>query len=117
MSCHTFHRIGSASTTLGGYLFVILGLALSLPAGAASFTAFNDHVPGLGTGSNVTTYGPGQTGLLKDWSSGSTLAVQVAVTSSITLSNTIEGRPFYGTPASVVFDGIVDLAGYPFPAL
>jgi hypothetical protein len=85
-------------------------------AAAASFTAFNDHVPGLGTGSNVTTFGPGQSGTLKDISTGADLPVQVTV-SAVVNSNTIQGRPFYGTPASIVFDGIVDLAGYPFPAL
>lgn len=85
-------------------------------AGAASFTAFNDHVPGLGTALNVTTFGPGQSGPLKDLATGSNVTVQVTVTATAT-PNTIQGRPFYGTPASVVFDGIVDLAGYPFPAL
>jgi hypothetical protein len=101
-------------------LFVLLLCAALLPmrtAFGASFVAFNDHVPGLGTASNVTTYGLGQSGPLKDFSSGNTLPIQVAVTFSTVSSNTIQGRPFYGTPASIVFDGIVDLAGYPFPAL
>jgi hypothetical protein len=105
------------------HFFVLSPLVFSLAlvfVGAASgapFVAFNDHVPGLGTASNVTTYGPGQSGPLKDFSSGTSLPVQVTVTASSFASNTIEGRPFYGTPASIVFDGIVDLAGYPFPAL
>ena len=85
-------------------------------AGAASFSAFNDHVPGLGTALNVTTFGPGQSGPLKDFSTGNNLPVQVTV-SAVANPNTIQGRPLYGTPASVVFDGIVDLAGYPSPAL
>jgi phosphatidylinositol-3-phosphatase len=85
-------------------------------AAAAPFTAFNDHVPGLGTASNVSTFGPGQSGPLTDFVTGSSLPVRVNVTAAAN-PNTIQGRPFYGTPASVVFDGIVDLAGYPFPAL
>src|ERR1051325_4599778 len=85
-------------------------------AATASFVAFNDHVPGLSTGSNLTTFGPGQSGALKDVSTGTDLPVQVSVSASAS-PNTIQGRPFFGTPASIVFDGFVDLAGFPFPAL
>ena len=98
-------------------LLIVLWLAgASGLAGAAPFTAFNDHVPGLGTAPNVTTFGPGQSGPLQDFTTGDILPAQVTVTATAN-PNTIQGRPFYGTPASVVFDGIVDLAGYPSPAL
>ncbi len=73
-------------------------------------------MPGLGTAPNVTTFGPGQSGPLQDFATGGNLAVQLTVTAAAN-PNTIQGRPWFGTPASVVFDGIVDLAGYPFPAL
>ncbi|HUR45995.1 MAG TPA: alkaline phosphatase family protein [Candidatus Saccharimonadales bacterium] len=65
----------------------------------------------------MTTYGLSGSGALKEFSSGASLAARVSITSSAVSSNTIQGHPFYATPASIVFDGIVDLAGYPFPAL
>ena len=102
---------GSAGLLVGLWLAWACGLA-----GAAPFAAFNDHVPGLGTASNVTTFGPGQSGPLQDFMTGRELAAQVTIT-AVANPNTIQGRPLYGTPASTVFDGIVDLAGYPFPAL
>jgi hypothetical protein len=113
----SIHRHGLPFASFGCRLLFVLTFATSLISQAAPFTAFNDHIPGLGTSSNVTTFGPSQSGSLKDWTSGAILTVQVSVTTSAAVANTIQGHPFYGSPASVVFDGIVDLAGYPFPAL
>jgi len=94
-----------------------IGSATPQIAGGAAFVAFNDFVTGLGSGSNITTYGPGQSGALKSISNGSNLGVSLSVTGSGQASGGVQGRPDYGSPASIVFDGIVDLAGFPDPAL
>src|SRR3954470_3829267 len=98
-------------------IFVFSFALLCSSTHAASIVAFNDFVDGLGTGSNVTTYGPGQTGPLKNIANGSALPISVAVTASAQVAGAVQGRPDYGSPASIVFDGIVDFAGFPDPAI
>src|SRR3954470_9388018 len=93
------------------------GVLAALVARLGAAVAFNDCVPGLGTGSNVTTYAPGQSGYLRDFASGATLPIAVTVRSSNLITSTVQGRPDYGSPASIVFDGVVDFAGFPNPSL
>jgi hypothetical protein len=98
-------------------LCVALVSALALEVSGAGFVAFNDFAPGYTTHSNATGYGPTQQGLLKDIQTGARLGVAVKVTGSGVVSNAVQGRPLYGTPASVVFDGFVDFGGRPSPSL
>src|SRR4051812_7717964 len=67
--------------------------------GATGFVAFNDYVSGLGTGSNVTTYQPGQGGALKNVSNGANLGATVTVTGLGQTTGAVQGRPDYGSPA------------------
>jgi hypothetical protein len=90
---------------------------LSLLSGEAGFVAFNDFAPGVYTHTNATTFGPGQAGKLRDIISGATLPISVNVTSNGVAFGQVQGTPAYGSPASVVFDGFVDMSGDPFPGL
>jgi len=111
------YRMHNSRVRLATLLLLVLGGFAFVPArGAAPLAGFNDFVTGLGTGTNVTSYGPGQSGRLKNIATGANLPFSVTVTGT-SLSGAVQGRPDYGSPASIVFDGIVDLAGFPSPAL
>jgi hypothetical protein len=97
-------------------LFVAVSLGLGGSA-QAQWVAFNDYAKGLVTHSNATTFGPGQSGPLKNIASGAALGVTVTVTAVGGAGGNVAGWPTYGTPASVVFDGFVDFGGKPDPAL
>src|SRR5689334_14959381 len=77
------------------YLLALLCIGSAIPqiAGAAGFVAFNDYVTGLGTGSNVTTYAPGQSGALKSIANGANLGATVAVVGLGQSTGAVEGRP------------------------
>jgi hypothetical protein len=83
----------------------------------AQWVAFNDYAPGFATHSNATTFGPGQSGPLKNIASGAALGVLVTVTATGGAGGNVAGWPTYGTPASVVFHDFVDFGGKPDPAL
>src|ERR1043166_823316 len=73
--------------------------------------AFNDLGPGDGTDTNATTFGTGTTGALKNIATGSSFGGTVAVTNASTVVSTTQSSPDYGTPAFIVFDGLVDFGG------
>lgn len=97
----------------------LLGWHLQLCAAVnpPGFVAFNDSVPGLGTSSKATSYGPGDHGVLKDFTTGVKLGVQVSIQLKGGVAGAVQGIPDFGTPASVIFDGIVDFAGFPDPGI
>lgn len=86
-------------------------LLASLCHSEGGFVAFNDYAPGVFTHRNATVFGPGQSGKLKDITSGAALAVTVAVTTNRIAYGNVQGVPGYGTPASVLFDGFVYFGG------
>lgn len=81
------------------------------------FIAFNDYSAGLLTHSNATSYGPGQSGKMKDIGTGAPLNVTLKVVGSNVVATGVQGAPTYGTPASVIFDGFIDFSGQDTPAL
>src|SRR5438093_8016804 len=103
---------------LSGFWPLCIAVSVGLDGRAqAQWVAFNDYAPGVVTHSNATTYGPGQSGRLKNIASGAALGVSVTVTAAGGAGGNVAGWPTYGTPASVVFDGFVDFGGKPNPAL
>ena len=83
----------------------------------AQFVAFNDHCPGPGTATNVTTWNimgnsPGSNGPLKNIDSGAALPVTVNITRSGSISTGPTGaNPDPGTPLYNTFHGYVDFQG------
>ena len=97
-------------------LFSLLATALNAAA-LNPFVAFNDYSPGLLTHPNATGYAPGQSGKLKDITTGKAVSVSVKVTGTSVAATGVQGAPTYGSPASVIFDGFVDFGGQDTPAL
>jgi hypothetical protein len=82
----------------------------------SQFIAFNDHIPGTGTGPNVTTWSVNTNNIvvnpnplpLKDVTSGATLGVTLQyITNRVAFANS-SANPFPGTPAYTNFHGYVD---------
>ncbi len=99
-------------------LCLLAGLRPGFSAPISSFVSFNDYAPGLGTGSNVTSFGLSHTnGLLKEVTTGNPTGVSVTITNLGAAGDSYQGRPDYGSPASVIFEGIVDFGGRPLPGI
>lgn len=78
--------------------------------GRADFTAYNDCSPASPSGdpANTTSFGPGQSGPLKDFASGTTLNARVSiVNSSANTGGTGGPIPNVGTDAYATFNGKV----------
>src|SRR5258705_3353762 len=89
----------------------ILLLALTLMPELFAQVAFNDLGPSDGTHTNATTFDAGTTGALKNIATGNPFGGTVAVTNVSTVVSTTQSSPDYGTPAFIVFDGVVDFGG------
>src|SRR5437879_10777419 len=91
--------------------FLLFSLTL-LPSSWAQFVAFNDYSSGAGTATNTTTYGPPNSGPLKNIVDGTLTgaAVTVSISGTVPLSSA-QSSPAYGTPAFIVFDGFVAFVG------
>ena len=97
---------------------VCLALELGLAGNArAQWIAFNDYAPGLGTHSNASISALSGAVALRNISNGAPVGVTVTVANTGAAAGAIQGRPDYGTPAHIVFDGYVDLAGKPNPGI
>src|ERR1051325_9928421 len=93
---------------------------VALFSGAPVFgqwVVFNDYAPGVGTHANATTFGPAQSGALKNISNGASVGASVNITTVSSAAGAIQGVPDYGTPASIVFDGYVNFGGKPNPGI
>lgn len=79
----------------------------------AQWVAFNDHVQGAASAPNATFFNPWaslgpQGGLLKNVSTGATLAAGMSVSQSLAAIGGTMSGPTAGTPAYDVFSGAVD---------
>ena len=96
----------------------ICGFLGLLETGHSQFIAYNDHVPGVGTGPNVTTWSINTNNIgvnppppplpLKDVTSGATLGITVQFATNRVIFAGTSGNPFPGTPAYTNFHGYVD---------
>ena len=77
--------------------------------------AFNDYAPGLGTHRYASISGLSGAVALRNISNGAPVGVTVTVANTGAAAGAIQGHPDYGTPADILFDGYVDLAGKPNP--
>ena len=76
------------------------------------FLAFNDHIEGSRTGSNVTTYAANgvASGALKDARTGATTSATISTSQSGVAFQTNGANPSTGTDAFELFDGFVDFS-------
>lgn len=94
---------------------VCAALLGSSPTSHADFTAFNDF--GGGSGSTATTFTQGQSGLLRDFATGTNSPVTLSVVAgtpapAVDNGNTNGGMPTSSTDAHTVFNGFVVMTGY-----
>ena len=118
---YTAGQIASMDISFGGFASITVGGQWAgdgadvgaLSSGAGGFTAFNDHVAGVGTHANATTYaanGAGS-GSLKDIDTGDDTAATLTTThSGVSFANN-GAAPAAGTDAHTIFDGFVDFVG------
>lgn len=71
------------------------------------WAAFNDQVPGVGTGANATSWGvfSNTNGLLRDSVTGAELSARMTITNSGASSASAMAAPEEGSPAALIFAG------------
>ncbi|MFO0916591.1 MAG: lamin tail domain-containing protein [Pirellulales bacterium] len=108
-------ELASLSVNFGGWtnlraVWTGDGAAAGELASGESFVAYNDHVPGPGTGSNVTSYAANGlvAGALRNVATGNALDVTLTTSQSGALFQTNGAAPAAGTDAYEIFNGFVD---------
>src|SRR5439155_3773513 len=96
---------------------VLASAACLVGHAGAQWVAFNDYAPGLGTHPYASSSGLAGSVGMRNISNGGPVGVTVTVANTGAAGGAIQGRPDYGTPAHIVFDGYVDLGGKPDPGI